>query len=299
MSICACYNIHHCLLNGCATDARGAVTEKRFVGVVSHVGLHELRKSTMKSFLAIFRKALRKRMFLTNNAQLQQKQLVVFRKALRRRMRWGLVSLTILGLVGGGSVLLLSPLCTYSASSCSFYGGRPGNTVSHSGTTHNYNPQVPVQTNYVSDVNLVFRGQRLSMPKSHVTAPTGARRVDPVPTPTRGQITPVPTQITPVPTPTQTTGGSSVAAMIEQVFGPYAQEALHVANCESGLNPNAYNPASIGGSHAEGVFQILYPSTWMGTPEAGSSPYNAMANILAAHSIFVRDGYSWREWSCA
>lgn len=255
------------------------------------------RKSTMKSFLAIFRKALRKRMFLTINARLQQKQLVVFRKAFRRKMRLGLVCLTILGLVGGGGVLFRSSLCTYSASSCSFYGGRSGNTVSYSGTSHNSNPQVLVQANYVSDVNVVFSGQRLSMSKSHVTAPKGARKI--VPTPTGGQITPTPTQITPVPTPTQTTGGSSVAAMIDQVFGPYAQEALRVANCESGLNPNAYNPTSIGGSHAEGVFQILYPSTWMGTPEAGSSPYNAMANIQAAHAIFVRDGYSWREWSCA
>ena len=67
---------------------------------------------------------------------------------------------------------------------------------------------------------------------------------------------------------------------------------------ESGLNPGAYNPTSIGGSHAAGVFQILYPSTWAGTPEAGSSPYNAWANIEAAHAIFVRDGYSWREWTC-
>ena len=89
-----------------------------------------------------------------------------------------------------------------------------------------------------------------------------------------------------------------MSAMIQQVFGPYAQGALNVANCESGLNPNAYNPTSNGGSHAAGVFQILYPSTWMGTPEAASSPYNAMANIQAAHWIFVRDGYSWREWSC-
>lgn len=86
--------------------------------------------------------------------------------------------------------------------------------------------------------------------------------------------------------------------MIEQIFGANAPEALNIARCESGLNPNAYNPTSIGGSHAAGVFQILYPSTWMGTPEAGASPYNAWANIEAAHAIFVRDGYSWREWVC-
>jgi hypothetical protein len=64
------------------------------------------------------------------------------------------------------------------------------------------------------------------------------------------------------------------------------------------LNPGAYNPTSIGGSHAAGVFQILFPSTWARTSEAGYSPYNALANIRAAHEIFVRDGYSWHEWSC-
>jgi hypothetical protein len=89
--------------------------------------------------------------------------------------------------------------------------------------------------------------------------------------------------------------------MIYQVFGTtYGPGAVNVAKCESGLNPNAYNATSIGGSHAAGIFQILYPSTWAGTPQgqAGLSPYDAMANIKAAYSIFVRDGYSWREWSC-
>ena len=211
----------------------------------------------------------------------------VLRQALGRKMIWGLLSLAVLELVGGGGLLFLSPLCTYATSSCSL----PSDTVNYTGATANYNPQVPVQTHHIPDINLVFPDQRLYIPKSHVSAPTEARKIDLLPTPTAGQITPEPT-------PTQITGGSSVAAMIEQVFGPYAQGALHVANCESGLNPNAYNPTSNGGSHAVGVFQILYPSTWMRTPQAASSPYDAMANILAAHSIFVRDGYSWREWSC-
>lgn len=93
-------------------------------------------------------------------------------------------------------------------------------------------------------------------------------------------------------------GGSSVAGMINQVFGPDAAGAVNVATCESGLNPGATNPISIGGSHAAGVFQILYPSTWAGTSEAANSPYDAWSNIVAAHQIFVRDGYSWREWTC-
>ena len=92
--------------------------------------------------------------------------------------------------------------------------------------------------------------------------------------------------------------GGSVVGMIESVFGPYAGEALSVARCESGYSAGAYNPISVGGSHAEGVFQILYPSTWEGTSFAGYSPYNASANIRAAYQIFARDGYSWREWVC-
>ena len=129
----------------------------------------------------------------------------------------------------------------------------------------------------------------------HYPAGSSALRIYPTAVPTSP-----PTQTTPIPVPTGSSPGqSSVIAMIEQIFGPYAQGALQVAKCESGYNPNAYNPISIGGSHAEGVFQILYPSTWMGTSEAASSPYNASANIRAAHEIFVRDGYSWRQWSCA
>ncbi len=89
-----------------------------------------------------------------------------------------------------------------------------------------------------------------------------------------------------------------VESMIRQVFGLHAQSAIRVARCESGLNPGAYNPAGFRGSHSAGVFQILYPSTWRGTSQAARSPYNAIANIVAAHDIFVRDGYRWRAWVC-
>jgi len=124
------------------------------------------------------------------------------------------------------------------------------------------------------------------------------RQIASTPPPTPQPVKIYPTQVPTIPYPTSP-GQAAVIAMIDQVFGSYATGALHVARCESGFNPLAYNPISIGGSHAEGVFQILYPSTWRGTSEASSSPYSAVANILAAHQIFVRDGYSWREWSCA
>ncbi len=81
--------------------------------------------------------------------------------------------------------------------------------------------------------------------------------------------------------------------MINQAFGSYAAAARTVASCESGMNPNAYN----GSSGASGVFQFL-PSSWSTTPYAGYSPFNAWANVNAAYSVFVRDGYSWGEWSC-
>jgi LysM repeat protein len=130
--------------------------------------------------------------------------------------------------------------------------------------------------NAITNPNLIFSGQRLCVATrqgvvSHVSA---------------------------IPAHTLASASSSVAGMINTVFGPYAGSAIRIATCESGLNPNATNPFFIGGSRASGVFQILYPSTWSGTSQASSSPYNAYANIAAAHEIFVRDGYSWREWSC-
>lgn len=129
-----------------------------------------------------------------------------------------------------------------------------------------------------------------------LTFKTGAGSVlMPTPTPT----TPPPTA-TPAPRPTQppSSGGGSVIGIIQAVFGSYSNAAITVARCESSLNPSAINPTSIGGSHAEGLFQILYPSTWGSTSQAGNSPYDAQSNTLAAYEIFQRDGYSWREWSC-
>jgi hypothetical protein len=87
-------------------------------------------------------------------------------------------------------------------------------------------------------------------------------------------------------------------SIIRQVFGIYSNQALSIAMCESSMNPNATNSYPIDGSHAAGLFQILYPSTWYTTSEAGQSPYNAVANTQAAYQIFQRDGYSWREWEC-
>ena len=94
-------------------------------------------------------------------------------------------------------------------------------------------------------------------------------------------------------------GKQAVINDIIAVFGSsYAQGALNIAKCESGYDPNARNSYPIGNSHASGVFQILYPSTWNTTSYAAYSPFEYDKNIRAAYEIFRRDGYSWREWAC-
>lgn len=110
--------------------------------------------------------------------------------------------------------------------------------------------------------------------------------------------TPTPTPRPYIPPPGANPGQQAVINEIVAVFGSYAPGAINVARCESGFDPNARNPYPIGNSHAEGVFQILYPSTWDTTSYAASSPYGYVDNIHAAFQIFSRDGHSWREWEC-
>jgi hypothetical protein len=151
---------------------------------------------------------------------------------------------------------------------------------------------------------VLFSALTLASPLGHSAAfassfqsYANAVRWVPTPTPTpKPKPTPVP--VVYAPPAGANPGQQAVINEIVAVFGSYAQGALNVARCESGYDPNAYNGYAIGGSHAEGVFQILYPSTWSGTTYAAQSPYNYVANIQAAHQIFSRDGYSWREWAC-
>ncbi len=217
----------------------------------------------------------------------------VFRKFVSLKVSVALFTLVILGIAGGSQFFLSSP-SAFAATNCQYYTVKSGDTLSGIGTTYHTSYQAIAQVNNISNANLIFPGQRFCIPTTGSTytpvqAPAATAPAT-VPAPvTHSVTTPAPAPIAP---------SSSVTGMIEQIFGASAPEALNIARCESGLNPGAYNPTSIGGSHAAGVFQILYPSTWAGTPEAGASPYNAWANIEAAHAIFVRDGYSWREWTC-
>ena len=201
-----------------------------------------------------------------------------------------LVALILLGSLIGGSLMLHAMNRTKTIGNCSYSSVQSiatsasqscAKVISH----HQVPATVQINPNMKGEV---VGSEILSVP----------RQIAPTPTPNPQPIKISPTQVPANPYPTSP-GQAAVIAMINQVFGSYSAGALNVARCESGFNPLSYNPISIGGNHAEGVFQILYPSTWRGTSEASSSPYSAMANILAAHQIFVRDGYSWREWSCA
>ena len=94
------------------------------------------------------------------------------------------------------------------------------------------------------------------------------------------------------------TNETYLVSIIRSVFGGYSNQAIHIAQCESTMNPNARNVMPIGGSYASGLFQILYPSTWRTTSQASSSPFNPYANTRAAYEIFRRDGFRWVEWEC-
>ena len=201
-----------------------------------------------------------------------------------------LVALILLGSLIGGSLMLHAMNRTKTIGNCSSSSVQ-SIAASASQSCAKVISHHQVQVNVLINPNLkgeVIGSEIVSVP----------RQIAPTPTPEPQPVKVYPTQVPTIPYPTSP-GQAAVIAMINQVFGSYAPGALNVARCESGFNPLAYNPISIGGNHAEGVFQILYPSTWSGTSEASSSPYSAMANILAAHQIFVRDGYNWHEWSCA
>jgi hypothetical protein len=200
-----------------------------------------------------------------------------------------LVALILLGSLIGGSLMLHALNRTKTIGNCS------SSSVQSIAASASQNCAKVISHHRVQVTVLIYPNMKGEVIGSEIVSVP--RQIAPTPTPEPQPVKVYPTQVPTIPYPTSP-GQAAVIAMINQVFGSYAPGALNVARCESGFNPLAYNPISIGGNHAEGVFQILYPSTWSGTSEASSSPYSAMANILAAHQIFVRDGYSWREWSC-
>jgi transglycosylase-like protein with SLT domain len=88
---------------------------------------------------------------------------------------------------------------------------------------------------------------------------------------------------------------ADIAKAIHDAFAPLGDRALqwafNVAWCESRYHPTSVNSSS----GAAGLFQFL-PSTWAFTPEHTSSPFDPVANSLAAAWLYNRDGPS--QWVC-
>ena len=75
-------------------------------------------------------------------------------------------------------------------------------------------------------------------------------------------------------------------SIINEVFGPDAPSAQRIAMCESTLNPNAVNSTPIGGSHAEGLFQILIQVLGVQRHKLGHLPLMP-GRMLLLHTKFL------------
>jgi hypothetical protein len=82
-------------------------------------------------------------------------------------------------------------------------------------------------------------------------------------------------------------GGISPTLAIRIVFGPYAQQALRVAWCESRWYTGAQNGQYLGlfqmGSYARGRY---------------GHAHDALGQAQAAYRYFVDSGRDWSPWSC-
>lgn len=89
-----------------------------------------------------------------------------------------------------------------------------------------------------------------------------------------------------------------IKAYIYQVFGQDGgNKAMKLLSCENhSLNPNAtnYNSDSVG-SIDRGVFQI---NNYWQKIDNPAFLYDYKINVLIAHNIYVRDGYSFKLWTC-
>jgi Transglycosylase SLT domain len=75
------------------------------------------------------------------------------------------------------------------------------------------------------------------------------------------------------------------------IYNQPLEDAYRVANCESTTNPSATN-----GNNDDGLFQILYPSTWDTTPYSRHEVWSARWNSLAAMWMWAHGRRN--EWQC-
>jgi len=93
----------------------------------------------------------------------------------------------------------------------------------------------------------------------------------------------------------QSYGSGPIQDIISRAFSPYGPTAvawgLRVAHCESGFNPQAYNPAG----PYYGLFQFLM-STFKATPYGSGDIYDPVANANAAAWKWAHGGAG--AWGC-
>ena len=92
------------------------------------------------------------------------------------------------------------------------------------------------------------------------------------------------------------TSKEGVESYIRYKFGASGDIAVKVANCESGLNPNALNNNPKTRDYSVSIFQInLFGSLAKSRPskEWLMNPQN---NIDYSHAMFIKEG--WRPWTC-
>ena len=89
---------------------------------------------------------------------------------------------------------------------------------------------------------------------------------------------------------------ANIKRLIVETFPEDASTALAIAKCESGLNPDAYNPKNKNGSVDRGLFQVN--SVHDNRLEAlGLDPWNPEDNAVFARMLYEENG--WLPWVCA
>lgn len=103
--------------------------------------------------------------------------------------------------------------------------------------------------------------------------------------------------LTPTPPPARDPSDMPVRDAIRTWFPENYSQALRVADCESSLNPRAYNPNGgyygifqISKRYHQAAFERVTGRSW------GSSIYSAYYNAQYARDLYDRQG--WSPWSC-
>lgn len=89
----------------------------------------------------------------------------------------------------------------------------------------------------------------------------------------------------------------NVKRLIRETFPERPAEAVAIAYCESGLKPNAYNPANTNGSTDGGLWQInsVHDARLR---ELGLDKYNPEDATKFARMLYEERGNSFDDWVC-